>query len=194
MALRVRITTDPVKLSRAFLEKTRPIATAAVAALKEVSEDAVDEGRADIGRAGPGFHRAKWQSGYKYRLKGATKNGVPSMDAVSFFSHRYGLASVFQEGATIKGAPLMWIPTSKNVARLGGSHRKTMRSDKKLTFATVRGVPLAFDADDHNRNRKPLYIGVPRVVIPKKFHLNEIIEANAEKIGEVFLKELKDSD
>jgi len=194
VALRVRITTDKVKLSRAFLEKTRPIATAAVAALKDVSEDAVEEGRADIGRAGPGFTHAKWQSGYKYRLKGATKNGVPSMEAISFFSHRYGLASVFQEGAKIQGHPLMWIPTSKNVARLGGSHRKTMRSDKKLTFATVKGVPLAFDANDKDRHRKPLYIGVPRVVIPKKFHLNEIIEENAEKIGAAFLKEFKDSD
>jgi hypothetical protein len=187
MALRVRITTDPIKLSRAFLEKTRPIATAAVAALKEVSEDAVDEGRADIGAAGPGFHHAKWQSGYKYRLKGATKNGVPSMEAISFFSHRYGLASVFQEGATIKGKPLMWIPTRKGTPAPG-------KSRKKLTFATVKGVPLAFDADDHNRKRKPLYIGVPRVTIPKKFHLNEIIEQNAEKIGEAFLKEFKDSD
>jgi hypothetical protein len=194
MALRIRITTNPIKFSQAFREKTRPIATAAVAALREVSEDAVEEGRDDIGRAGPGFTHAKWQSGYKYRIKGATKNGVPSMEAISFFSHRYGIASVFQEGAKIEGHPLMWIPTSKNVARLGGSHRKTMRSDKKLTFATVRGVPLAFDADDHNRNRKPLYIGVPRVVIPKKFHLNEIIEQNAEKIGEAFLREFKDSD
>jgi len=194
MAVRVRIKVDAPKLSRMFLEKTRPIATAAVAALKQVSEDAVEEGRDDIGRAGPGFTHAKWQSGYKYRLKGATKNGVPSMEAISFFSHRYGLASVFQEGAKIEGHPLMWIPTSKTVARLGGSHRKTMRSDKKLTFATVNGVPLAFDAADHDRHRKPLYIGVPRVVIPKKFHLNEIIEQNAEKIGEAFLDELKDID
>jgi hypothetical protein len=187
MAVRVRIKVDAPKLSRMFLEKARPIATAAVAALKQVSEDAVDEGRADIGRAGPGFTRAKWQSGYKYRLKGATKNGVPSMDAISFFSHRYGLASVFQEGATIKGKPLMWIPTRKGTPAPG-------KSGKKLTFATVKGVPLAFDADDHNRRRKPLYIGVPRVVIPKKFHLNEIIEDNAEKIGAAFLDELKDID
>jgi len=187
MALRVRITTDKVKLSRAFLEKTRPIATAAVAALNKVSEDAVDEGRDDIGAAGPGFKHAKWQSGYKYRIKGATKNGVPSMEAISFFSHRYGLASVFQEGATIKGKPLMWIPTRKGTPPPG-------KSGKKLTFGTIKGVPLAFDAEDHNRKRKPLYIGVPRVVIPKKFHLNEIIEANAEKIGEAFLKEFKDSD
>jgi hypothetical protein len=187
VALRIRLTTDHVKLSRAFLEKTRPIATAAVAALKDVSEDAVDEGRADIGAAGPGFRRAQWQSGYKYRIKDATKNGVPSMEAISFFSHRYGLASVFQEGATIEGKPLMWIPTRKGTPPPG-------KSGKKLTFATVRGVPLAFDAADKDRHRKPLYIGVPRVVIPKKFHLNEIVEQNAEKIGEAFLKEFKDSD
>jgi len=98
------------------------------------------------------------------------------------------------EQLTRQGRPLMWIPTSKSVAPLGGERRKRMRSNKKLTFATVNGTPLAFDAADKSRDRKPLYIGVPRVVIPKKFHLNEIIEQNAEKIGEAFIDELKDID
>jgi len=194
VALKVRINYDRQKLSQLFIEKRLPIATAAVEALKDVSEKAVDEGRADIGAAGPGFRHAQWQSGFKYHIKGQTVDGVPSMSAMSFFSHRYGIANVFQEGMTIEGHPLMWIPARKGIARLGGERRKNMRSDKKLTFATVKGVPLAFDANDKDRNRKPLYIGVPRVVIPKKFHLNEIIEKNAEKIGEAFLRRFKDSN
>ena len=194
MAVGFVVNYDRRKFSQLFLDKRLAVATAAVNALKDVSEAAVEEGRADIGRAGPGFRQAQWQSGYKYRIKGQTVDGVPSMSAISFFSHRYGIAGVFQKGMTIEGKPLMWIPARKGIARLGGERRKTMRSDRKLTFATVRGVPLAFDANDKDRNRKPLYIGVPRVVIPKKFHLVEIVEANAEKIGEAFLREFKDSN
>jgi hypothetical protein len=57
----------------------------------------------------------------------------------------------------------------------------------------VRGTPMLFDANDKDRHRKPLYIGVPSVKIPKKFNIIEIIKQNAAKLGEAFLKRFKDT-
>jgi hypothetical protein len=105
-------------------------------------------------------------------------------EAVIF--HKYGFAGVFESGATIQGKPLLWIPTTA-----GGP--KASRSRKKLTFATVRGTPLAFDADDKNRDRKPLYIGVPSVRIPKMWRIAEIVKEHVAKIAELFSKHFKDT-
>ena len=41
------------------------------------------------------------------------------------------------------------------------------------------------------RDRKPLYIGVPSVRIPKKFRITEIVKENVAKIALVFIKHFK---
>ena len=52
---------------------------------------------------------------------------------------------------------------------------------------------MAFDAADKARDRKPLYIGLKEVVIPKKFHIKQIVADNMAHIAEFFLQELKDN-
>jgi hypothetical protein len=167
-------------------EKERPVATAAVGALREVAKEAVQEGRSDIGRAGAGFTHAKWQSGLRYRTVGATKGGAPSLEAKAIISHQYGIAGVFEYGATIKGKPLLWIPTKRGAPTAS-------KSGKKLVSATVRGKPMLFDAADRDPHRKPLYIGVTSVTIPKKFHITEIVRKHAAQIVQVFSKLLKNN-
>jgi hypothetical protein len=93
---------------------------------------------------------------------------------------------VFEHGATIQGKPLLWIPTTE-----GGP--TASRSGKKLVSATVRGQPMLFDANDKSRDRKPLYIGVPSVRIPKKFRITEIVKQHAAKIAMLFIKHFKDN-
>jgi hypothetical protein len=110
-----------------------------------------------------------------------TAGGEPS--AIIF--HKIGFAGVFEHGATIAGKPLLWIPTTP-----GGP--PASRSGKKLTSATVRGKPMLFDANDRDRDRKPLYIGVPSVRIPKKWRITEIVKEHAAKIADLFLKYFKD--
>jgi hypothetical protein len=167
-------------------EKERPVATAAVAALREVAKESVDEGRADIAAAGTGFTHKQWVSGLRFRTVGATKGGEPSLDAKAIISHRYGIAGVFEYGATIKGKPLLWIPTRRGAPAAS-------KSGKKLVSATVRGKPMLFDASDHDPHRKPLYIGVQSVTIGKKFHITEIVTKNVAKIAQAFAKLFKDS-
>lgn len=177
--LKVEVDT-PAWLDR-FSENERAVATAAVAALREVAAESVQEGRSNI--AGSGNFRGKWLTGLRYRLQGAAE-GKPSLQAKAIIFHSFGIAGVFEHGATIQGKPLLWIPTTE-----GGP--RASRSGKKLTSATVRGQPMLFDANDRDRHRKPLYIGVPSVRIPKKWRITEIVKERAAQIGQLFSKFFK---
>jgi Family of unknown function (DUF6441) len=182
MALKFKVKADPFGVVEMIRDKQRSVATAAVAALREVAADAVDEGRDNI--AGSGAFGPKWQEGLRRRLVNATDGGEPSLQAKAIVFHKSGLAGVFEHGATIQGHPLLWIPTERGAPRAS-------RSGKKLVSATVRGQPVLFDAADHDRHRKPLYVGVPSVRIPRKWRITEIVEKHAQRIGELFLKHFK---
>jgi hypothetical protein len=184
MARAVRFKIKQPNWLKEIRDKQKPVAEAAVGALRETAANSVQEGRRDIAAAGPGFG-ATWQQGLRYRTKNARdEGGGPSLQASAIVYHRYGIAAVFEEGATIEGRPLLWLPTRRGAP-------SPSKSGKKLVSATVRGTPLLFDAADTDRKRKPLYVGVPRVRIPKKFHITQIVEANVEKIAAVFIRLFK---
>jgi Family of unknown function (DUF6441) len=182
MALKFKVKADPFGVVEMIRDKQRSVSTAAVAALREVAGDAVEEGRDNI--AGSGSFGPKWQEGLRRRIIGASDGGEPSLQAKAIVFHKSGLAGVFEHGATIQGHPLLWIPTEQ-----GGP--RASRSGKKLVSATIRGQPVLFDANDRDRHRKPLYIGVPSVRIPKKWRITEIVEKHTARIGELFLKHFK---
>jgi Family of unknown function (DUF6441) len=186
MPPRLTVNTNEAAWIKALRDKRRPVATAAIAALRETAANAVQEGRQNIAAAGPGFRKAKWQSGLQYLTKNATRAGEPSMRATAVIFHKYGIAGVFEHGATIQGKPMLWIPTEHGAPTAS-------RSGKKLISATVRGRPMLFDANDPNRDRKPLYIGVPSVRIPKKFRVTEIVRKHVAKFAALFHKHFKDN-
>lgn len=192
MALKFSVQYDQPKWLKDIRDQQRPVAEAAVAALRDVAAESVQEGRADIAAAGAGFRGAKWLSGLQYRTRDAkTADGEASLQAKATVFHKYGIAGQFEYGATIRGRPLMWIPTkhgAPTASKFGGS---LLGLRGRLVSATVNGTPVLFDARDKDRHRKPLYIGVPQVTIPKKFHITEIVKANVEKIARFFLQEFK---
>ena len=51
---------------------------------------------------------------------------------------------------------------------------------------------MLFDANDRDPPRKPLYIGVPSVRIPKKWRITEIVKQHAARLGELFIQHFKD--
>jgi hypothetical protein len=179
-----KVTSDVPDWIKAIRDKQQPVAEAAVAALRDVAAESVQEGRKDIAAAGPNF-RTNWQEGLKYGTKNARQNGKALLTAQATIYHRYGIAGVFEFGAVISGKPMLWIPTTR-----GGPTPK--KSGKKLVSATVNGQPMLFDAGDKDRHRKPLYIGVPTVTIKKKFHITEIVKENVKKMGKFFIKNFKD--
>lgn len=175
--MKFELTVDRSALDKMVRDKQRSVVAAANAALRETAANAVKEGRSNI--AGAGKFGPKWQQGLQYRMK---KDGEPTV----IIFHKYGFAGVFEHGATIQGKPLLWIPTAEGAP-------PASRSGKKLTSATVRGKPMLFDASDRSRDRKPLYIGVPSVRIPKKWRITEIVKEHAAKIADLFLKYFKDT-
>ncbi len=178
-----KVTSDPPDWIKAIRDRQQPVAEAAVAALREVAAESVQEGRKDIAAAGPNFGE-NWQQGLKYGTKNARQNGKALLSAQATIYHRFGIAGVFEFGAVIAGKPLLWIPTTR-----GGPAPK--KSGKKLVSATVNGQPMLFDAGDKDRHRKPLYIGVPQVNIKKRFHITEIVKDNVKHMAAFFIKNFK---
>jgi hypothetical protein len=182
MAVQFKVDVDLPAWQNALREKGQLVATAAVAALRETAANAVQEGRSNI--AGSGRFTGGWVSGLQYRTQGATEGGKPSLKAKAIIFHKVGLAGVFEHGATISGKPLLWIPTTPGAPPAG-------KSGKKLTSATVRGKPMMFDADDRDRHRKPLYIGVESVRIPPKWRITEIVKQHVARFAQLFFNRVK---
>lgn len=192
MAVQFKVTTEKSLWQEAMLKEERAISAAAIGALAQVADDAVAEGRQQIGSSGRfGAPRRTlraqdtWLTGLKARMQDAKGGGAePPAAPKALVFHTVGLAGIFEYGTTIAGRPLLWLPTKQ-----GGPPPK--RSGKKLVSATVRGHPMLFDAADHDPDRKPLYIGVPVVRIPKKWHIIEIVKKHVQEIGMQFLRRLK---
>ena len=193
MAAGFKVTVDKPEWLQMIREKHRIVAGAAVGALVQVANDAVAEGRKQIaasGRFSDALRRTiraqdTWVTGLKARMQDAKAGNEPSLQAKAIVFHTVGLASIFEYGATIQGKRLLWIPINPRMGPAG-------RSGKALTFATINGTPVAFDASDPRRDRKPLYIGVPTVRIPKKWHIIEIVERHFQQLGALFLKRIRD--
>jgi len=185
MVLRLRVNYSPAAWAKTMTKSQGAVSEAAVAALREVAALSVQEGRLNIAASGRRFAmNEKWVQGLQYRTKDATKGGEASLQAKAIIFHRFGIAGVFEHGATIEGKPLMWIPTSPDLPRI-------RKSGKKLVFATIRGQPVAFDAADRARDRKPLYVGIKSAQIAKRWHITEIVKANVKKFSALFVKHFK---
>jgi hypothetical protein len=183
VAVKFNVKFATADLLKTLQEKQELVATTAIAALRETAAAAVQEGRRDIAAAGPGFQKAGWLSGLQYRTKGAT--GRPTLRATATIFHKYGFAGVFEYGpTTIQGKPMLWIPTRHGAP-------PASKSEKELTSATVRGVPMLFDSRDPDRHRKPLYIGVKEVTIPDKFHITEIVKEHVAQFKSIFFSLFK---
>jgi hypothetical protein len=87
--------------------------------------------------------------------------------------------NIFEDGGTIHGNPLLWLP-------LSGTDAEGIRAGEYPggLFSVNRkagGVPLLFSVAD----RAPKYFGIESVNIPKKFHLADIqtnVMANFQQI------------
>lgn len=177
-------------------DKRRIVAGAAVGALVQVANDAVAEGKKQIaasGRFSDSLRRTlragpTWVTGLKARMQDAkTGGGESSLQAKAIVFHEIGLAGIFEFGATIAGKKLLWIPLNPRAP-------PARRSGKALVSGiTVKGTPALFDAADPKRDRKPLYIGVPTVRIPKKWHIIEIVRKHFQQLGRLFLNRIKDN-
>jgi hypothetical protein len=87
-----KVTSDTPDWLKAIRDKQQPVAEAAVAALREVSAESVQECRKDIAAAGPNVG-ANWQEAAIPDQR-RQQDGQAQLNAQSTIFHKYGIAGV----------------------------------------------------------------------------------------------------
>lgn len=122
---------------KAIKDKNEPISRAATIAVRDVSDDVKTRGRADI--AGAGFSK-KWQNAL--RVDSYPRKGENSVNAAAFIYHKIPYAGVFEDGATIRGKPYLWLTVSNAPKKIGKNRMTPKLYTQKvgeLNYAKVAG-------------------------------------------------------
>jgi hypothetical protein len=178
------------EIAKAFADAEKAMAKAATAAVLEVGESAKHAVRQNIAEAG---FSNKWQNAFRARYY---PEGRESLRAAAFLHHNICYAGVFEEGETITGKPLLWLPlpdtpktfgdkktTPRIYAQRVGKLRSVNRPGKPpLLFGPKPGDPKA---------SVPLFIGIRAVNIGKKFDIYRTIQTEASKLPAAYDRHLK---
>ena len=198
--------------TKAQLLAEQKVAAAMTAGMREAAELAKTAARQSI--AAGGFS-GQWQNALRAQVY--PKSGVSLRPAANIW-HNIPYADVFEEGKTIAGHPLVWIPTDAVPHGSGGKHltpgemvgiwgklisinvpgkppmlaaavRETgALSKKRLNVKTIR-------SGGHRRGTTHiviLYIGKPTVTDPKKFDIIAAVESVAAQFPDLVVKNLED--
>lgn len=182
-------------LTEAVNEAGDEIAKAATATIEAAAQEVVRQAESDVAAAG---FSLKWQKSFHYKMY--PDGGAPSYDAAAEIYSKIPYSEVFETGATIRGRPLLWIPTH-NAPMANGFARHTMTPKEyiagggHLYSANRPGKPpmlVGTRRPAAKGTRVPLYIGIDAVKIDKQFHVYEIADAEANRLPELFDEHLKD--
>ena len=178
-------------------ELQKPIAKAATAAMKDAGDVAKRTGRSSIASAG--FSR-KWQNALRVNIYPAQGD---SMRPAAFIFHKIRYAGVFEEGAVIRGQPLLWLPLGNVPVRRGRpmTPSQYVRSvgplvsvqrpgSPPLLFAKYRAKRSRRRAAD-SLGRKPLYIGISSATIAKRFDIKGAARQAAAQLPSLYAKHLR---
>ncbi len=185
------------------------LSKAATGALHQVVDLAKQRARATIDLPG----------GWKNALRATVypKNNI-SLEPAAVIKHNIPYADVFEEGATIAGSPLLWIPLpSANIPR--GPHNKQStpadlvaagvelislkNTAKPILAAVIRETdaraakPLSRSLLKRARNAKgrgtlrvvPMFVGVPSITDPKRMDIVRAIKEAVALYPAFYIKE-----
>lgn len=131
---------NPEQWRAAARSMRNTIAGATQAAFRDLAKQVQQGGRAEIARGG--FSR-RWQIGFVTSL--VPPRPTPGAIGLTMRGrHRAGFMNVFERGASIRGKPLLWIPTSAAPARIGGKRptpRRYQQQIGRLQFVRRAGKP-----------------------------------------------------
>jgi hypothetical protein len=155
------------------------IDAARAGAVQDAAKLAVAQGRANIASAG---FPAKWQKALtsKFYLNKGSDPAALIFDTTPF-------AGVFESGASIGGKPLLWLPIERNLP--AGIHSPRAYAGKLVSVNVAGKPPLLFDAG--KRQLGPLFVGISRVNIHKRFDLYRIFAQAAARMAEFYEKRIK---
>ena len=216
MALSFSFTYDPGAFAKAELIAEQKIARAATGAIREAAELAKQAGRRSI--AAGGFGR-KWQSALHSKVFPQTGTSL-TPSAIIYSKIPY--AGVFEEGATITGKPLLWLPLdnvpmgrggkrmapAEFVAKIGVLYSIHPPGKPPMLAAVVRetdarakkAVSLSLLRRGRNPGGRgsvrlvPVYVGVASVNDPKKFDVYAAVASVADHLEEIFLRYLDEDE
>lgn len=186
VSFKVRLLTDPRSVTG---EETRVLAKSLTKIFRVGADALRAKGKSAIAAGGFG---SKWTSNWIVR--------GPRRDTLSpriFAYHKFGFAGVFEEGESIGGKPLLWLPIEANLPpgvrtpkQFPGPLRGGRRGGKPLLFGQVAvgrgGAPLKRKPREGARVHKvwkPVFVGVKAVYDPKKFDLEALAEDVAKDIA-----------
>ena len=200
------------RLDERIKELQKPIAKAATETMKEVAELVKTRARANIGAAG---FSAGWQNAFRSQV--FPKSGE-SINAAAYFWHKIPYFNVFEQGATIAGKPMLWLPLPTVPLNSRGGRPLTPEQyvNRIGPLASIRGAggkpilvgkasrgSIAFASDRLVRLKKkavrtgtirgvnvPLYIGIDSVTIGKRFNVTEIVKEARDQLGQIYLKHI----
>lgn len=165
MALRI-VFADPqasVQYREAMQRTLNAIARASSKATRAAAKVISVRGKQDIARAGQ--FGTRWLDGLSVDAQPAS--GYFINNRIEIGHDQLG-ARNFEEGGTVRGRPTLWVPlsfanvpkgqTAKNYP--GGLFRVTTKAGKDLLLSV--------------KDKKPKFIGLSSVRIPKKWHLRDI--------------------
>lgn len=171
-------------LKRATQRQGDRVREAARATAQEAREQILERGRDDIASA-PGNWGSRWLDG----LKADVSEGGGNIRIAVY--HKIPYFGVFQNGAVIRGRPLLWIPLSFSDAATamwpGVGVRARDYPGRLFRVDRKQGAPLLLDS----YSKKPQYFGKESVTIPKKFHIREIALEVARRLKEVYRHHLE---
>jgi len=186
----------------------KKVARAATATVTEVAALIKAEGKSEI-------------AGFSKRLSNAMYAKVypghgDSLHPAALVGVKVKYASVFEQGATISGKPLLWLPLDSAPLGRGGKRMGPADFVKSIgplysinhpgkppllaavvreTDARARKAP-SLSLLKRGRNPKgrgsvrlvPIYVGVPSVTDPVKYNITSIIDKRVEEMPEIYLR------
>lgn len=215
--LRINYAVSFAEFDAAIQAKYEPLARAAKEAVIAAGDIVKREGRADIARAG---FSTRWQNALRVEIFPAGTK--PSANAAAFIYHKIGYAWVFEEGATIRGKPTLWLPLPGAPKRIGRKrvtpalYRQKYgplvpmksKSGKKLLGARVRVTEgqakrkrprisqsrLAAGTGGTGVLRTvPLFFGVPQVHLKDRFSIAEICQKARDRLPQLYFQNFRDA-
>jgi hypothetical protein len=213
MSARFTVKFEPGALAKAFESKYQVMAVGATKAMGIVTEKAKEKARASIRAAGGNFVR-RWPNALRSSVfpSGAKASASPA----GLLYMRATYAGIVEEGGTIKGSPYLWIPLKNTPKRIGGK-RVTPGSLRNLVTIRRPGKPpllgMRVKATSTRFNQPvtasllargtsakrglvrviPLFVGVPKAEIRKRFAVRQAAESAARDLPSIYFSVLKDS-
>lgn len=201
------------QFAKDMAELEKPIESAVDKTMKEVSVTAKAEGRANIASAG---FSSRWQNALRTKQY---KDG-PENQAVLVY-HKIQYAGVFEDGATITGKPLLWLPLANTPAKIGGNLMTVARLSKAIgPLSTIRGkgntpllgAPIRLSRTQAASDRPkvtlaalkrgkagkgilrtvPLFVGIRTANIRKQLSIREICKTLSDAIPALYAKHFEE--